>query len=167
MEVNAENNMTAYNFNFNSIDGDKLELSKYKGKVIIIVNVASKCGFTKQYTDMQSLWDMYKDKGVVIIGVPSNNFGGQEPGTNNEIKNFCETNFGITFPMTEKIVVLGENAHPFYIWAKETYGKDSVPKWNFHKIIIDQQGKISKTFTSFTNPTSKKFIKFIEGLIIS
>ena len=162
---NAKYEKLAYEFYFNDLDGSLLRLSDYKNKVIVIVNVASKCGFTNQYEDMQNIWDQYQQKGLVIIGVPSNDFGSQEPGTSSEIKNFCEAKFGITFPMTEKVSVKGSEAHPFYIWAKENYGKSAVPKWNFHKIIIDKNGKIAETFSSMTSPSSKKFILAIEKLI--
>ena len=152
----------AYDFNFNDLDGSPLKLSEYKNKVIIVVNVASQCGFTKQYEDMQKVWEEYQDKGVIMLGIPSNNFGNQEPGTSEEIKNFCEAKFGITFPMTEKIAVKGENAHPFYKWAKKNHGKSAIPKWNFHKIIIGKDGKIVDTFASITKPSSRKFIEVIE-----
>ena len=152
----------AYDFNFNDLDGSALHLSEYKDKVIVVVNVASQCGFTNQYEDMQKVWEKYQNKGVVILGVPSNDFGSQEPGSNAEIKNFCEAKFGITFPMTEKVSVKGENAHPFYLWASANHGKSAIPKWNFHKIIIGKNGKIVDTFASITNPSSKKFIKAIE-----
>ena len=109
----------AYDFNFNGLDGSKLSLSEYQDKVIVVVNVASQCGFTKQYEDLQKIWEKYQVKGVVMLGVPSNDFGKQEPGSNKDIKKFCEAKFGITFPMTEKVSVKGENAHPFYIWAKK------------------------------------------------
>jgi len=102
---------------------------------------------------------------LVILGVPSNQFGGQEPGSNNEIKDFCETNFNITFPMTTKIDVKGENAHPIYLWAKENFGNAAVPKWNFHKILINKQGKIVDTYSSFTKPMSKKLINKIEEIL--
>ena len=154
----------AFDYNFKSIDGGQIKLSDYKDKVIVIVNVASRCGYTSQYEDLQSLYDNYKDKNLVVIGVPTNNFK-QEPGSNEQIKNFCETNFGITFPMTEKINVIGTNAHPFYKWAKDDFGISAIPKWNFHKIIIDKNGKVVDTFASFTKPSSKKFIKLIEKLI--
>ena len=153
-----------YNFKFNSIDGGQIELSDYKDKVIVIVNVASRCGYTPQYEDLQSLYNNYKDKDLVVIGVPTNNFK-QEPGSNDQIKEFCEANFGITFPMTEKINVIGANSHPFYKWAKTDHGISAIPKWNFHKIIIGKNGKVADTFASFTKPTSKKFIKSIEKLI--
>ena len=164
----AENyNKLAYDFNFKDLDGSNLNLSEYKDKdkVIVVVNVASQCGFTKQYDGMQKIWDLYQEKGIVMIGVPSNDFGNQEPGDNKEIKNFCESKFGITFPITEKTKVKGEDAHPFYKWARDNYGKEAIPKWNFHKIIIGKNGKIYDTFTSITKPSSKKFIKAIEEAI--
>ena len=152
----------AYDFKFNDLDGSELSLEKFKNKIIVVINVASNCGFTKQYEDMQTIWEKYENKGIIILGVPSNDFGKQEPGNNEEIKNFCEAKFGISFPMTEKINVKGDNAHPFYNWAKENYGKNAVPKWNFHKIIIGKDGKIHDTFASITRPTSKRFIKSLE-----
>ena len=142
----AKYDQLAYDFNFQGIDGKPLKFSSYNGKVLVVINVASRCGFTSQYQDMQSLWEEYKNKNVVIIGVPSNNFGNQEPGSNKEIKKFCESKFGITFPMTEKENVKGKSAHPFYIWAKKNHGNSAVPKWNFHKIIIGKNGKNSRNF---------------------
>ena len=162
INVKADYKKLAYDYKFNDLDGSELNLNEFKSKVIVVVNVASQCGFTNQYEDMQKVWDKYQDKGVVILGVPSNDFGKQEPGTSEEIKNFCEAKFGITFPMTEKVSVKGENAHPFYIWARENHGKSAIPKWNFHKIIIGKDGKVLDTFASMTNPSSKKFIKAIE-----
>ncbi len=155
----------AYNFKFKDLDGSILNLSEYKDKVIVVVNVASQCGFTKQYEDMQKIWELYQEKGIIVLGVPSNDFGNQEPGSSKDIKNFCEAKFGITFPMTEKVKVKGPEAHPFYVWARESFGKSAIPKWNFHKIIINKKGKVAHTFTSLTNPSSKKFIKIIESLI--
>ena len=152
----------AYDFNFKDLDGSNLNLSDYKEKVIVVVNVASQCGFTSQYEDMQKVWESYQKKGIVMLGVPSNDFGNQEPGNSKDIKNFCEAKFGITFPMTEKVSVKGESAHPFYKWAKKNHGNSAAPKWNFHKIIIGKDGKIKDTFASITNPSSKKFIKAIE-----
>ena len=155
----------AYDFKFKDLDGSDLNLSEYKDKVIIIVNVASQCGFTKQYDDMQNIWEKYQSKGIVMLGIPSNDFGKQEPGSNKDIKNFCEAKFGISFPMTEKVSVKGINAHPFYMWASKNHGKSAIPKWNFHKIIIDKNGKIADTFSSITNPSSEKFIRTLEKLI--
>ena len=156
----------AYQFEFKALDGKTIKLSEYKDKVIVIVNVASRCGFTNQYEDLQKLWSNYQDQSLVVIGVPTNNFK-QEPGSNKEIKDFCETTFGIDFPMTEKTDVIGNNAHPFYKWAKDNYGKSAIPKWNFHKIIIGKDGKVAETFTSITNPSSRRFINFIEDQIKS
>jgi glutathione peroxidase len=165
--VNADYEKLAYEFKFKDLDGSNLNLSEFKGKVIVIVNVASQCGFTNQYEDMQKIWEKYQDKNLVMIGVPSNDFGKQEPGDNKEIKNFCEAKFGISFPMTEKVSVKGTGAHPFYIWARDSHGKSAIPKWNFHKIIIDKNGKVGETFSSLTNPSSKKFVNAIEKLINS
>ena len=163
-KVFADRTGNAYDFEFNGIDGNLIKLSNYKNKVIVVVNVASRCGYTPQYEDLQTLWSNYGNKNLVVIGVPTNNFK-QEPGSNKEIKKFCETNFGITFPMTEKINVIGNNSHPFYKWAKKDFGIGAIPKWNFHKIIINKDGKVEDTFSSFTKPSSKKFIKAIEKLI--
>ena len=161
----SNNTETFFDLNVNSISGDVLNLSKLKGKTILLVNVASNCGFTKQYDDLQNLYDSYKSKGLIVIGMPSNQFGGQEPGSETEIKKFCETNFNITFQMTSKYDVKGDNAHPIYIWAKETFGKSTVPKWNFHKILINNEGKVEDTFGSFTNPMSKKIINKLEEIL--
>jgi len=158
----AEYEQLAHIFTFNDLDGSEINLNEYKDKVILVVNVASKCGFTKQYEDLQIIWDKYQSKGLIVLGVPSNDFGSQEPGTNNEIKNFCEAKFGITFLITEKTTVKGDDAHPFYVWAKKNYGRQAIPKWNFHKILINKKGKVHDTFASITNPTSKLFISSIE-----
>ena len=163
-KVLAENTGVAYDYIFDGIDGGQIKLSDYKDKVIVIVNVARRCGYTPQYEGLQKLYSEYKSRDLIVIGVPTNNFK-QEPGSNDQIKDFCETNFGITFPMTEKINVIGTDSHPFYKWAKKDYGISAIPKWNFHKIIIGKSGKIEDTFASFTKPTSKKFIKIIEKLI--
>ena len=154
----------AYEFRFNSLNGGSIELGDYKDKVILIVNVASRCGFTNQYDDLQNLWTNFKDKGLIVIGVPTNDFK-QEPASNSKIKDFCEQNFNINFPMTEKINVIGKDAHPFFKWAKDNFGNSAIPKWNFHKIIINKNGKIVDTFASITNPNSKRFVKFIEEQI--
>ena len=158
-KANANYSKLVYDFSFNSIDGNSIKLDEYKNQIIVVVNVASRCGYTPQYEDLQKLWTNYKKMGLVVIGVPTNNFK-QEPGSNEEIKNFCETNFGIDFPMTEKIDVIGKNAHPFYKWAKDNYGMGAIPKWNFHKIIIGKDGKVNETFSSITNPSSQKLAGF-------
>ena len=115
--------------------------------------------------DGKQIYEKYKDNGFVVLGVPSNQFGGQEPGTNDEIKNFCETNFNITFPIMDKVDVKGENAHILYKWAKENYGNSTIPKWNFHKILINKDGKIEETFNSFTSPISKKITNVLEKIL--
>ena len=161
----AEYKKVFFDFDIKDINDEKLDLSIYNNKTVLLVNVASNCGFTKQYSELQDLYERYKDKGLIVLGVPSNQFGGQEPGSNNEIKDFCETNFNITFPMTAKFDVKGENAHPIYLWAKENHGKSSIPKWNFHKILINKEGIVEETYASFTNPMSKKIIKKIEEIL--
>ena len=151
-----------FDLSIKNIDNEIMNLSKFKGKTVLLVNVASNCGFTKQYTGLQTLYEKYKKKDFIVLGVPSNQFGGQEPGSNNEIKNFCETNFNITFPITNKVDVKGDNAHSLYKWAKKNHGNSTVPKWNFHKILINKEGKIQDTFNSFIAPLSDKIIKQIE-----
>jgi glutathione peroxidase len=164
-KVNADYDKIFFDLSINSINGDKIDFKKYKNKTILIVNVASMCGFTKQYTNLQKLYEKYMEKDFVIIGIPSNQFGGQEPGSNKEIKNFCETNFNITFPLSEKVEVKGNNSHEIYSWAKKNYGKSTIPKWNFHKILINKNGKIHNTFNSFTDPLSNKIIKEVESIL--
>ena len=164
-KASSEYKTIFYDYKLNDIDGENLDLSKFKDRAVLLVNVASNCGFTKQYEDLQNLYDSYKNKGFIVIGMPSNQFGGQEPGAETEIKKFCETNFNITFQMTSKYDVKGDNAHPIYIWAKETFGKSTVPKWNFHKILINKEGKVEDTFASFTNPMSKKIINKLEEIL--
>ena len=159
--LNANYDKLAYDFSFRGIDGNVINLENYKSKVIVVVNVASRCGYTPQYKDLQELWSKYKERNLVVIGIPTNNFK-QEPGSNKDIKKFCESNFGISFPLTEKTNVIGADAHPFYKWAKKNYGIGAIPKWNFHKIVVDKNGKITDTFASFTKPSSKKFINSIE-----
>ena len=164
-KVDAKYEKLFFDLNIKNISGGELDLNQFKGKTILMVNVASKCGFTKQYSDLQSLYEKYKDKGLIVVGIPSNQFGGQEPGSNKEIKDFCETNFNITFPMTGKVDVKGKNAHEIYVWAKKNYGSSTVPKWNFHKILINKEGKVQNTFNSFVVPLSKKIINEIELIL--
>ena len=161
-KVDAKYEKLFFDLSIKNIDNKIMNLSKFKGKTVLLVNVASNCGFTKQYTGLQTLYEKYKEKDFIVLGVPSNQFGGQEPGSNNEIKNFCETNFNITFPITNKVDVKGDNAHSLYKWAKKNHGNSTVPKWNFHKILINKEGKIQDTFNSFITPLSDKIIKQIE-----
>tara|TARA_B100001059_G_scaffold108410_1_gene108201 strand:- start:367 stop:912 length:546 start_codon:yes stop_codon:yes gene_type:complete len=153
-----------FDFKINGISGKVLDLNQYKNKVVLLVNTASYCGFTKQYTDLQKLWDQYNSKGLIIIGVPSNSFN-QEKKSEEDVKSFCEVNFNINFPLTSITDVKGDNAHEIFKWAEKNHGKSAVPKWNFHKILINKQGKIEETFSSFTNPTSDKLIKKIENIL--
>jgi len=162
--ASANYSQLAYDFQFKGIDGKAIKLSNFKNKVIIVVNVASRCGFTNQYNDLQQLWTSYQDKNLIVLGIPTNDFK-QEPGSNDDIKDFCETNFNISFPMSEKTNVIGNNSHPFFKWAKENHGKSAVPKWNFHKIIIGKDGKVADTFVSITKPLSKRFLNSIEEII--
>ncbi len=152
-----------YSYSIKSLDGKDFNLAQYKGKKILFVNVASECGFTKQYKDLQALHEQYGSQ-VTVIGLPCNQFGGQEPGSSSDIATFCTKNFGVTFPMTEKIEVSGENQHPIYAWLtkKELNGKmDSKVKWNFQKYLVDENGNLIDVFYSMTNPTSNK----ITGLL--
>ena len=164
-KVDAKYEKIFFDHTIKNINNEVIDLNQYKGKTILLVNVASKCGFTKQYTGLQELFEKYRDKGFYVIGVPSNQFGGQELGSNEEIKDFCETNFNITFPLTDKVDVKGDNAHEIYKWAKKNYGTSTVPKWNFHKILINKEGKIEDTFNSFVTPMSEKIINKIESVL--
>ena len=162
--VSANYEKVFYDFKIESITGEIINLSDYKGKPVLIVNTASYCGFTKQYNEMQELWNLYKSKGLIVLGVPSNSFN-QEKKNNADVKKFCEVNFSINFPLTTITEVKGENAHEIFLWAKNNYGKSAVPKWNFHKILINKEGKVEDTFASFTKPMSKKIINKIEEIL--
>ena len=165
--LNSSMANNAYDYNFTSInEEDVINLSDYKGKTIVVVNTASLCGFTYQYEGLQSLYSKYKDDGLVVIGVPSNQFLYEEPGDSKEILEFCESTFGITFPLTIKSKVKGSDAHPFYKWAKNELGFIAgVPRWNFHKIIIDKNGNAVAGYTPLTKPNSNKFTNKIEELL--
>ena len=154
--------MNAYQFSFKSIEGEPMPLSNFKGKVILVVNTASQCGFTSQYSGLVELWKKYRDEGLVILAVPSNDFGGQEPGTSNEIKTFCEVTFGVDFPMTKKVSVSGSDPHPFYRWAKAELGPRAKPRWNFHKYVVGRDGELVDWFSSITSPKSSRLTKSIE-----
>ena len=162
--ANAKYKKVFYDFSIKSISGKTINLSKYRNNAILLVNVASYCGFTNQYTGLQELWDEYKEQNFVVLGVPSNSFN-QEKDNENEIKEFCEVNFNITFPMTSIYNVKGDNAHEIYKWAKENHGKSAIPKWNFYKILINKEGKIEETYSSFTKPSSNKLRSKINTLI--
>lgn len=161
-------NMTisnVYQFSFKSIDGQSINLSELKDKVILVVNTASKCGFTPQYEGLQKLHEKYKDKGLVIIGVPSADFANQEFSQISQVKEFTKKEFHITFPLTTIEKVKGKEAHPFYLWANNHAGFIGSPKWNFHKYLIDKNGNFAAWFSSPTKPQSPKIINKIEELL--
>jgi len=145
--------MSFYDFELKGIDGKKVDLNVYKGKKVLIVNVASKCGYTPQYEDLQNLHEQFGNK-VVVLGFPANNFGGQEPGTNEEIIEFCDANYGVTFQMFEKVSVVGKEKHPLYKWLEEQSGE--VPNWNFCKYLLDENGKVIRFFPSAVNPLDEQ-----------
>ena len=153
-----------YDFNIEGISGEVIDFNEYKGKAVLIVNTASYCGFTNQYDDLQKLWDMYKSRGLIVLGIPSDSFN-QEKKSDDEVKKFCEVNFNINFPLSSITEVKGKNAHDLYKWAKENHGKSAIPKWNFYKILINKEGKIEDTFSSFTKPLSKKITDKIESIL--
>ncbi len=153
-----------YDLNIEAISGETINFRDFKNKVVLVVNTASYCGFTKQYEDLQDLWDKYNKKGLIVLGVPSNSFN-QEKKKNSEVKKFCEVNFNITFPLSAITEVKGNNAHELFKWAKTNHGSSAVPKWNFHKILINKEGKIEDTFSSFTKPLSNKIINKIESIL--
>lgn len=153
---------SAWEHSFDAIDGGKMDLAQYKGKVLLVVNTASFCGFTSQYSGLQKLWETYEDKGLVVIGVPSNDFGEQEPKAEGEIKSFCEGAFGITFPLTAKYSVKGSQAHPFYKWVTAVLGPASAPRWNFNKVLVGRNGQPLANYGSSVTPTSPQLISAIE-----
>ena len=160
----SNNQKSIYDLEIDSINGEIIKLKEYRDKVILIVNTASYCGFTKQYEDLQDLWDKYKSKGLIVLGVPSDSFN-QEKKVNSEVKEFCEVNFDINFPLTTITEVKGSDAHEIFKWAENNFGKSAIPKWNFHKILINKQGNVEATYASFTKPTSKKIITRIEEIL--
>ena len=162
--VSANYEKKIYDFSIESITGEIINFKDYKNKAILIVNTASYCGFTKQYDELQKLWDLFKSKGLIVLGVSSNSFN-QEKDNNADIKKFCEVNFNINFPLTTLTDVKGKDAHELFKWAKDNHGKSAEPKWNFHKILINKEGKVEDTFASFTKPMSKKLIKAIENIL--
>ena len=153
-----------YDFSIESISGEIINFEDFNNKVILVVNTASYCGFTKQYDELQELWGRYKSKGLIVLGIPSDSFN-QEKKKDSDVKEFCELNFNITFPLTTITEVKGDNAHELFKWAKTNHGKSAIPKWNFYKILINKEGKIEDTFSSFTKPLSNKIINKIEKIL--
>ena len=162
--ASAKYDKTFFDLNIESISGETINFRDFENKVILIVNTASYCGFTNQYEELQALSDRYNKKGLIVLGVPSNSFN-QEKTKNSEVKKFCEVNFNITFPLTAITEVKGNNAHELFKWAKNNHGSSAVPKWNFHKILVNKEGKIEDTFSSFTKPLSNKIINKIENIL--
>ncbi len=162
-----EGEKSIYDFKVKNIDGKEVYFNEYKGKVMVIINVASKCGFTPQYEDMQALYKEYQDKGVVVMGFPANNYGKQEPGTEAEIKEFCTANFNITFPMFSKVSTKGDDQHPLfkYLTSLENPDFKGEIKWNFEKFIIGKDGKLLRRFRSKTNPSSDEFKQAVEDAL--
>jgi glutathione peroxidase len=155
----------AYDFEFHTIEGGHLPLETYRDKVVLVVNTASQCGLTPQYEGLEKLYSDYKDQGLVVLGVPCNQFAGQEPGTEAEIKDFCETRFSVDFPLTAKTDVKGETAHPFYKWAKEVLGEPAEPVWNFHKILVGKDGKLIQAFGPRTEPLDDEVVGAIKAAL--
>lgn len=158
--------VSAYDFRFTTLTGEDLPLAQFKGRPVLVVNTASECGFTPQYKALEALWEKYKDRGLVVIAVPSNDFGGQEPGSAEQIKEFCELKYGISFYITSKEPVKGDAAHPFYRYAREKLGALAAPKWNFHKYLIGPDGQLVDWFASTTEPLDAKVTDRIESLLL-
>ncbi|VAV89493.1 Glutathione peroxidase [hydrothermal vent metagenome] len=154
---------SAHDFSFQSIDGEALPLKSFEGKALLLVNTASQCGFTPQYEGLETLYETYGKDGLVVLGAPSNDFGGQEPGTEAEIKEFCQVNFNIKFPMTAKVSTKGEDVHPFYAWIRAETGDG--PKWNFHKYLIAPDGTLVGSFPSAVKPMSSEMTKAVQQVL--
>jgi glutathione peroxidase len=166
--LHAHEPQNAYEFSFHALQGaGEIPLSQFKDDVILVVNTASQCGFTGQYDGLEKLYQTYHSRGFVIIGVPSNDFGDQEPGSGSEIAHFCKLNFGVSFPMSAKENVTGSEAHPFYKWARSKFGWPGAPKWNFHKYLIGRNGELVDYFYSFTKPDNENLLEAIETLLNS
>ncbi|HZT89897.1 MAG TPA: glutathione peroxidase [Stellaceae bacterium] len=156
----------AHKFAFDSLGGGHpLPLSAWRGRPVLVVNTASFCGYTPQYRDLQALWRKYRDRGLVVLGVPSNDFGQQEPGSADEIKEFCDSRYAVDFPLTEKVRVIGAAAHPFYRWIADTLGEDAAPRWNFHKYLIGPDGELAGTWPSQVEPIDGPITDEIERLL--
>ncbi len=155
----------AHRFAFTSIDGEELPLGGWRGQPVLVVNTASYCGYTPQYRDLEALWQSYRDRGLVVLGVPSNDFGQQEPGSAAEIKQFCETQYAIDFPLTQKYQVVGGEAHPFYRWIAESLGEAGAPRWNFHKYLIDPEGELAGAWPSSIAPGDRRITGEIDKLL--
>jgi glutathione peroxidase len=157
--------MDGYQFDFTAIDGGALPLAQYRGRPVLIANTASFCGFTPQYRDLEAVWQRYRARGLMVIGVPSNDFGQQEPGTAAEIKTFCETSYHVDFPLTQKQAVIGPAAHPLFQWIAKELGEAGVPRWNFHKYLIAPDGSLAGAWPSRVSPSAPEVTAEIERLL--
>jgi len=159
--------MSAHDFSFPAIDGGTLDLGAFKGKPVLVVNTASECGYTPQYAGLETLWRRYRDRGLVVLGVPSNDFGAQEPGAEPAIQSFCQVHYGVDFPLTAKQTVIGGRAHPFYRWIAAELGEDAAPKWNFHKYLVAPDGSLAGLWPSAVDPLDRKITAAIEAALAS
>jgi glutathione peroxidase len=163
--TSAADTNTAYQFEFTGLWTDRVPMTAFEGEVVLVVNTASQCGFTPQYEGLQQIYTEYHDRGFEVLGVPANNFNGQEPGSQEEIQEFCRLNYGVTFPMAGKTEVIGDTRHPFYAWAQSQIGNDAVPQWNFHKILIGRDGRVIRAFGTRTEPTSDEIRAAIDAAL--
>ncbi|MBI1261105.1 MAG: glutathione peroxidase [Rhizobiales bacterium] len=161
----ATKEKSAYDFSFKSLTGKPLPLKQFKGQPLLIVNTASKCGFTPQYAGLEKIWHQHKADGLIVLGVPSNDFANQEPGSADEIAEFCEINFGVDFPLTDKVHVKGREAHPLFQWMGDQGGFLSRPRWNFYKYLIGRDGQLKTWFSSIATPDSTPFKKAVKELV--
>jgi glutathione peroxidase len=159
--------MSAHRFSFPAIDGGTVTLADFRGKPVLIVNTASECGYTPQYAALQQLWQRYRDRGLVVLGVPANDFGAQEPGDEPAIASFCQTNYGVDFPLTAKQTVIGGAAHPFYRWVAAEFGEAAAPKWNFHKYLVAPDGSLAGLWPSAVEPLDPEIVAAIESALPS
>ncbi len=155
----------AYQFEFAAIGGEQLPLAAWRDRPVLVVNTASFCGYTPQYRDLETLWQRYRERGLVILAVPSNDFGEQEPGSAAEIKQFCETRYQVDFPLTEKYRVIGAAAHPFYRWIATQLGEAGAPRWNFHKYLIGPDGQLAGAWPSRVGPLDPAIVGEIEAML--
>lgn len=157
--------MSAHTFMFTDVNGQPLYLREFKGHPMLVVNTASECAYTPQYADLQRLWERYRERGLVVLGIPSNDFGAQEPGNEEDIREFCITRYGVDFPLTAKQTVTGGNAHPFYQWIVEQTGEAGAPRWNFHKYLLDAEGNLIDMWPSRVEPLSEEIVSAIEAVL--
>ncbi|NIR31588.1 MAG: glutathione peroxidase [Gammaproteobacteria bacterium] len=157
--------MSVHDFRFTSIDGDELSLSQFRDRAVLLVNTASECGYTPQYAGLQELWERYRDRGLVVLAVPCNDFGQQEPGREHAIRTFCAERYGVTFPMTTRVSIVEGDRHPFFQWLEAEFGEAAVPRWNFHKYLVGPEGELLGAWPSQVEPLSEEIVCAIEGTL--